>query len=80
MRIPEQTFEWQNLGECQIQQVIAAHSILPTSKQISNSKKEELLRRCFELAKPKIIFGDTYCRIHQDSIDVVKIIMREYYI
>lgn len=76
----EITYRWEDLDEVKIQQVVAAHAAaIQTGKQISGALKRDLLRRCFELARPNIVMGRTHCRIHPDSVEVVKTIMRQYY-
>lgn len=77
---PEVVYRWEDLDEVKIQQVIAAHAAaIPTGKKLSDALKRDLLRRCFELARPKVVMGRTYCRIHPDSVETVKVIMRQYY-
>lgn len=69
----EKVFTWEALSEDQVAMVIAAHRMLAPRKQ-------QLLRRLFDLGRPKIVFGPQYkyCRIHHDSVEVMKIITRQY--
>jgi hypothetical protein len=72
--IPEEkVFTWEALSQDQVAMVIAAHSKIAP-------RKKELLRRLFDLGRPKIVFGPQYkyCRIHHDSVEVMKIITKQY--
>lgn len=72
----EKTLTWEELTEHEASMAVAAH------KPIADVAKKPLssLRRLFELGRPKIVFGPgySYCRIHKDSVDVMKVITNEY--
>jgi hypothetical protein len=69
----EKIFTWEALSDDQVAMVIAAHRKLAPRNQ-------PLLRRLFDLGRPKIVFGPQYdyCRIHHDSVEVMKVITRQY--
>lgn len=78
MTTTETTLEWHQLTPHQVAQCIAAHMPITQFVRGSSDHKKQLLQRLFELGRPKIVFGETYCRIHPDSVDVMKVITRQY--
>lgn len=70
----ETTFEWNELTEGQQQTVVIVHA------NASFRFNKDQLKKIFDVARPKIVFGEgfKYCRIHADSADVVKLLIREY--
>lgn len=77
----EQVYRWEELSEQQVRIVVAIHAHGFASQGLPMPKsKLGTLARLFELGRPKIVFGPghKYCRIHQDSVDVMKVITREY--
>lgn len=75
METIEKHLHWDELSDLQKQGVIAAHGVL------TNDKAH--LYRLFELGRPHVVIGYhgermKYCRIDTPSVEVMKIITREY--
>ena len=69
----EQTYNWKDLKDYQQNIVVEVHAI-------GLKANADIIRRIFDLAKPVIIVADdwSYCRIHQDSAQLVKNLIKEY--
>jgi hypothetical protein len=69
----EQVFCWEDLTE-DVQQTVAIVHAEPLGV------KPEKILRLFKLGHPKIVIGPEfkYLRIHAESVDVMKIILRQY--
>lgn len=79
----EQVLEWQSLEDLQVQMVVAACvEAIPTVRGIDTEVKKERFRQLLNLGKPRVVFGPNYkyCRIHQDSVDEMKVIIDQYYL
>lgn len=80
-RWPQGAGDEPELDGQQMAMVINAHEQLPTTKKLTVREKKDLLRRCFDLGKPNIVMGpeNAYCRIHHDSVKVMRVIINQYY-
>ena len=70
----ETIHEWDELNDGQKILVTEAHS------QKMNGRQRKTLYRIFNLGKPKIVFVGNMeqCRIHESSVDVIKVLVRQY--
>lgn len=82
METTETEKKWSELTDFELKACLAAHCT-PLGLSWRNSTHVATLRRLFDLARPKIVLvyldGKLEsCRIHEDSANVVKVIVREY--
>jgi len=71
----EEKIEWRNLTPGQTTIVLAVHATALKTDDY------DTLKRIFDLGSPTIVFGndpEPYCRIDEDSADVMKILVAEY--
>lgn len=74
--------EWIDLTEGETFMCLAAHT-QAVNLNWKNARHMATMRRIFDLGSPKIVFGYkdgemNYCRIHENSADVIKILIRQY--
>lgn len=73
------TARFQYLPERQQSFVVLAHG---TAFKLSSGLQTATLKKIFEIGNPNIVIGEDqgkpYCRIERDSVDVMKVLMREY--
>lgn len=68
----ETKINWQALEEHQEGFVILAHAAaLKTNDYLT-------LTRIFNLGNPEIIFGDDYCRVAKESVDLMNMLTLQY--
>lgn len=76
----EETFDWDKMNALQRHMTVAGH--VAHFKANGLKTTEEKLSRLFELGKPKIVIrvlnGKLFSRIHEDSVGVMTVIIREY--
>lgn len=81
MSIIENTYKWENLTEEQEKLIVVCHA--EGFRKSGANVSLEGLQRLFNLGKPKIVVGTKegqikYSRVHKDSVDVMKIITKNY--
>ncbi len=67
----EKVFLWEELTEQQQQVIVKVHA-----DQISASR--ETMLRIFNLGRPTIVIGSTYCRVHQDSAEAMILLTKNH--
>lgn len=72
----ETTIAWDVMDEKHQAMAIAAHAVMLRTRP----SQRETVYRIFELGKPMIVFGadDAYCRIHETSVEVMKVLIKNY--
>lgn len=74
--VNEITIAWADMEEKHKAMAIAAHAVILGTAP----SKRETIYKIFEMGKPLIVFGQdyTYCRIHEASVEVMKVLIKNY--
>jgi hypothetical protein len=75
--------EWDELTYKETEWVLASHAS-PLGLSWTNERHMRTMRRIFCLGRPRVIIGyddnggPLYCRIHADSVDMMRLLIRQY--
>jgi len=78
----EVTKSWTDLSKVETECCLAAHCV-PLGLSFKNQRHMQTLHRIFDLGRPKIVLvlsdgKPKAVRVHEESADVIKLLIRQY--